>query len=812
MFFVLPYGVDRPLYRRPTATYALLGVNALVFVVQFFIVPLTGSGSRADSIQSFVDRFGYTSIAQPLGLLTHQFVHGGFFHFFWNMYFLYLIGAILEDRIGRSRLLLVYLVGGCVGAFLQKSVTDDALPLVGASGSIAAMMGAFFIITPWCDFKVYYFIWVLWRVFAGQTKCPSILLLGMYFFLGDLVDALIARSGGGTSSVAYWAHVGGFLFGAIVSALFYGFKAFAHTEAELQLDEARVQLALSRAIREKGAASARNAVSPSASEEIVVGKDPSAAVLEHFVEIGDVEKAGREFGRLVDRNPYFSLAPAPQFALAEMLAAAKRRDLALSVFDNLITAHPRSIQAQASLLTAGKLALESTTTRPRSLSYFDRFLRSKPSKEEEAEVLSLIKELNATLGGLDTRDFSPDVEQEVPKTRKTSSVLPALPTSAREDSDSGFIDLDLPEPPAASPGSLGGAGGVSGARHEIDESQESGPISILFENHERHSVSGRRGESFPELAPSVIALGEILGPGAAEDLTEQEARVSRQAEESYEDDTEKIVRAAVRRAAEGLDGRESAHITDSAILRPPNQNRKRPVSSREASCAMIVAPRREIDFDRLLGELSAILAQTPQILADRLRLQCGIVLRDVSYSQGVEIRDRLLRAGLPIRLIENRRSLDFSACCEAVGLEIHSDRLLWRTVSGEAEMGARSIGVLACGMVRLSPEATHYSSVVDVFQFHPALHVRLWGGSFPVDKIKGVEGLNLRPTGPIDTEGMRILAHRLAQQSHEIVQTYATREWLSPGGPKEPRAFRHIGSYDDYNRWHILAYFAAEAE
>jgi membrane associated rhomboid family serine protease len=150
-------------------------------------------------------------------ILTAMFMHGSWSHIIGNMIFLWAFGPEIEDAMGRGRYLIFYLVGGLV-AMLAQILADphSAVPNLGASGAIAAVMGGFIVTYPRDRIKAVLFIFVFVRI----TLIPAALLIG-FWFLTQLVHAgAVAQVQ--TGGVAYLAHVGGFVFGAVTARLFEG--------------------------------------------------------------------------------------------------------------------------------------------------------------------------------------------------------------------------------------------------------------------------------------------------------------------------------------------------------------------------------------------------------------------------------------------------------------------------------------------------------------------------------------------------------------------------------------------------------------
>lgn len=164
------------------------------------------------------NQFGFTpSKFNVVTLFTSMFIHGGFFHLLFNMLFLWLVGCNIEDDWSWKVFLGVYLMSGVVAtlahmAFFPKS----SIPLVGASGAIAGVMGAFMIRRYKTKIRFAYFIWFFFRPFLGTFAVYAGFALPIWF----LMEVFYAATWSVESGTAHWAHIGGFVFGAVVSSSF----------------------------------------------------------------------------------------------------------------------------------------------------------------------------------------------------------------------------------------------------------------------------------------------------------------------------------------------------------------------------------------------------------------------------------------------------------------------------------------------------------------------------------------------------------------------------------------------------------------
>jgi membrane associated rhomboid family serine protease len=147
--------------------------------------------------------------------LTSMFLHGGWLHLIGNMWFLWLFGNNVEDSMGRARYLVFYLLSGLAAAATQTFMNpNSAIPMVGASGAISGVMGAYIVLYP----RVRVHMLIFLGFFITRAAVPAYLMLG-YWFLLQILGGLPSL-GDETGGVAFWAHAGGFLTGALLIQLF----------------------------------------------------------------------------------------------------------------------------------------------------------------------------------------------------------------------------------------------------------------------------------------------------------------------------------------------------------------------------------------------------------------------------------------------------------------------------------------------------------------------------------------------------------------------------------------------------------------
>ena len=229
---MIPIRDDNPSVLTPYTTIGIIALNLVAWTV------LQGLGADP-MLASSVCRFGLIPgdvlgtlppgysfpITAELGcqigdfpawhtLLTSMFMHGGWLHLIGNMWFLWIFGNNVEDAMGHVRFAIFYLLCGLVAAGLQLYLTTNpAIPMVGASGAIGGVMGAYILLYP----RVHVHLLLILGFFLTTIAVPAVFMLG-YWFLLQLAGGYFDTGEGG--GVAFWAHVGGFVAGVVLILFF----------------------------------------------------------------------------------------------------------------------------------------------------------------------------------------------------------------------------------------------------------------------------------------------------------------------------------------------------------------------------------------------------------------------------------------------------------------------------------------------------------------------------------------------------------------------------------------------------------------
>lgn len=245
---LFPIKDNIPTDRFPVLTVAIIAINVFVFialqgpiglnevnplpVIEFGAIPfeLINPGqfcAPVDNLRVICGpeeqvalQSGIDQAPSWLTIFTSMFMHGGWLHLVGNMLFLWIFGNNVEDSMGRIRFTLFYLIGGALALFAQVAVDPNAtVPTIGASGAIAAVLGGYALLYPHARVLTVVFIVFFFTV----IEIPALIMLGIWLFMqflpafGQLALPEVGGQGGG---VAYFAHIGGFIFGLLAIKLF----------------------------------------------------------------------------------------------------------------------------------------------------------------------------------------------------------------------------------------------------------------------------------------------------------------------------------------------------------------------------------------------------------------------------------------------------------------------------------------------------------------------------------------------------------------------------------------------------------------
>ncbi len=213
---MIPLKDNIPTRSFPIITVAVIIVNIIVFLFQWLKLTPAQNELLYRSYGLIPREFFLAATERPellpynaLTALTSMFLHGGFFHLAGNMLYLWIFGNNVEDSMGHRRFLLFYLLSGLAAAAFQFFYEPlSNLPMIGASGAVSGILGAYLVLYPYARVKTLLII----LIFIKIIELPALVLLTIWFFMQVLYS--------GVGGVAWYAHIGGFIFGLLVIKLF----------------------------------------------------------------------------------------------------------------------------------------------------------------------------------------------------------------------------------------------------------------------------------------------------------------------------------------------------------------------------------------------------------------------------------------------------------------------------------------------------------------------------------------------------------------------------------------------------------------
>ena len=420
---LIPVGTDRPRLRPAYATIALIAINVVVHICSYGAASIPapaelGGEGTARGLDAVALTWGlWGNHPDLVHLITHQFVHGSFLHLAGNMLFLWVFGSLMEDVLRPWGITLLYLGGGLCAALAHIGMAhvlghDMNLPMVGASGAVAAIMGLFMLRFYKTRVQIYY--WFMWFL-RGSFWVRSVWALAIWVGL-ELLDGIVSagvKHGGG---VAHWAHVGGFAAGAafapFVGSLSGAKKEYFTDDPETNVEYLRRHEQVSTA-------------------EKALAADPGNAYLmrrlaQHYRHAGEYERATEVYQRCVYRfatrnmqdqatdvylelmeyNETASIPPDLRLQVAKTLEA-KHLPWAIWSYQYLTVNHVTRPEAEYALLRLAALYMNTTGQPDEALRCLQDFFLRYPNSEWQGEA----KQAYAALTGEVTQQYAPEMFQ-----------------------------------------------------------------------------------------------------------------------------------------------------------------------------------------------------------------------------------------------------------------------------------------------------------------------------------------------------------------------------------------------------------------
>jgi membrane associated rhomboid family serine protease len=406
---LIPIRTDRPRIRPAYVTVTLIVICVLVQLCGLFLpsVQVMSDGAPIEA-PLLVVRYGlWGSHPTLIALVAHMFIHGGILHLAGNMLFLWIFGSLIEDVLRPAWFLALYLGGGLMAALAHISISallgrNLDVPMVGASGAIAAVMGLFMLRFHKTRVQIFYLLWFRGGAFWIRSIWALAIWIGLEVISG-MIDAAATRGGGG---VAHWAHVGGFVVGAVAAPFIGGVEQAnreyvtddPHTNVEyvrrgehvaavekaLRADphNADLMLELAHACRRAGDTSRAT--------------DAYLRCLSDFGGRRLIERAAAVYLELHAFNDAAAVPAEVLLPVAEHLET-EHPDMAVAAYRSLVRRHVTRPEAESALLRLSVLYRDTLRQPFEALACLNEFLQRYPSSQRAGEAQQARQELDAEL-------------------------------------------------------------------------------------------------------------------------------------------------------------------------------------------------------------------------------------------------------------------------------------------------------------------------------------------------------------------------------------------------------------------------------
>ncbi len=834
---LIPYGTDHTIYRKPVVTLSIVFINVVIFVYQLTL----GFGY---DLNSFFNTYALnsTDVTVPT-LFSSLFLHGGFFHLLGNMWMLLIVGPVVEDKYGSIKFLVLYLLSGVFANLFQLFFISSSEPtlIIGASGCIFGIIGAFAILYPYVNVKIFYWLYFFWM---GTFTCSALILFGIYFIL-NVFKLWIASP---FSNVAYGAHAGGFIVGALASGVLYGFKHFVGEE------EGSVE-SLKDIHTRKVKTSKKKKKEPF--EGLTI--DDAREQLKRLIFLGDAQKMEGVYSQLMAQYPDLVLEPGPQFDLGVLLAEQEKPSLALHAFERLIDTAPQAPISEKAMFEAARLCLKIPGKLEEGRYYLTRFLQTElnPIQYQEASHLLEVMEHRireeqkpAVGSGQETpqkkggaphqaspRDRTPE---DISRSGQTPSpffsslegISPEekdVPTrqereipSEKDTDDEGthkkiseYLDTDMPVQPSY---------------YEIDD--ELGEEEEVKAEESSPEYGDMNFVSLDELgkAPSFkdLNIPSVLNP------TESPGEDDESEEDSSRNDTYPKRKTF-------------APITEEPTIADSSQKEKHPVkdspthdggeekaverggvyagkdSKGGKQRSRAVSPPKDMDWKSqryfilipfkvkihfgLLCEAIAQYNNVPRATAERMFVNGkGIVLHDVPYRDTLRLLEELGEKGQQLIAVAKDERATIPPPRDILTGWFYSDyvELQIEDTHGHLRSAWQDVIFLSCGSIDCEPGRGAFKNIFDVLihsEGKPLQHLRLWETTFDF------KSTNL-PVKKIAEDNFFIVVREFYTRATGALRTRVIKEMLRER-QLSPRHFGSMRTYENYMLWSYLSHFGS---
>lgn len=404
----LPYRDDNPSERVPYVTLSLLIANVVVYIWMY----------ASGEYESIIREYGfYPAHPQLLNSIASMFMHAGLLHLVGNLWFLWLFGDNVEDRLGHFLFIPFYFGTGLMGDLIHcyfVSGETASIPSVGASGAISGVLGAYLVFYPWAKINVFY---ILSFFLHGVMQIPALFFI-LFWFLGQLAMALLTYQDG-TAGIAYGAHLGGFALGLLAAIVLSHLKAFKtpfdhHLQGSpsfRRVLEKKEQVQTIPDSPDPLRDRMREAMRVHTTTVSLDRERKGEQLLMRALDQNDPERVALQYRRFEKAYPNVALPEEYQWKAGELLEATGRDALALEAYRKYMDGCPSGIRWSSACLRAAQIYYRHHQYAEARV-YLNRLLEQKPSDPLAQDARNELSRIEKTLAAIEA--FSSDTA-EVPK-------------------------------------------------------------------------------------------------------------------------------------------------------------------------------------------------------------------------------------------------------------------------------------------------------------------------------------------------------------------------------------------------------------
>ena len=400
---MIPVRTDRPLRSTPYVNYGLIAANVIIFLLTSrqiagasMAFPEVGDWNQIGQQFPVTQYYLHPSEPKTYQFLTSIFLHGDFMHLLGNMVFLYVFGNSVEDRLGKIGYLFFYLAGGIFASLGHAAFASS--PVLGASGAVNAVTGAYLALFPLTKVAVLFFF-----IIVGNIEIPSMWLI-LLRFIQDSYSAISGAGGG----VAFMAHIAGSVYGFLVGMMLLWTRILSREPYDmLSLIEHRKRRQQFRSLARQGFEpweskaksrfeSAKPAAPPTAAEQRIMDK---RAEISRAVQTKHLDRAAELYAELLDLDGDQVLSQQIQVELANHVAGAGRHELAARMYELYLNTYKSTAQREQIELMLALLYVRYLKRGQRARELLTTAIPKLSNPDEKAFAQQLLEQLDSGQGG-----------------------------------------------------------------------------------------------------------------------------------------------------------------------------------------------------------------------------------------------------------------------------------------------------------------------------------------------------------------------------------------------------------------------------